>query len=362
MKFLLLGQNHASTMNSLKTGLEENGIEVLAISYDLYRSAYNNYDKIKCVYPAFLKSCPRILKGILWRFYSLKSLPWFKKNIRNADVVIYFSSPTFTLFYDATLESSYELRLIDKFVKRKYVWFTGSDIRNPETELSINPFFKRAWDNTKYEYRKLESVENSNRLQALFKMYNFKPIVWDMSVHINKSIFPEHVIVPHSSICEVISKTENKRIQIVHAPSAPVAKGSEYIISVIDQLKKVRNDFDFHLLQNISNNEYQRRLGDADILIDQIIWGSYGVASMQALQAGKAVVAYLSESNINDFFSDECPIINANPETLYQKLLELLDNKDLNQIKINGQKYYNKMHSPNVVAKKLLQVIRNCKF
>ena len=359
MRILLLGHNHASTMNSLKQGLDENGIEATAISYDLYRSVYNNYDKIKCVYPSYLQSVPRIIRGVLWRFYALNSLNWFKKNIKNADVVIYFSFPTFTLFYDETLKSSFELNLIDKLAKRKFVWFTGSDIRNPDIELKLSPYFKKIWNNPAYEYRASESADNSNRLQALFKKYDFIPIVWDMSYSINKSIFPEHLILPHSSASEIKNTAKNTRIQIVHAPSAPVAKGSEYIINTIDRLKKERDDFDFHLLQNISNKEYQQRLGEADILIDQIIWGAYGVAAMQALEVGKVVLAYLWESRIKEIFGADCPVINANPDTLYQKLNEVLDSKDLDSIKSRGQDYFKKLHSPSVVAKMLLDKIGN---
>ena len=359
MKILLLGHNHASTMNSLKIGLEEIGLEVTAISYDVYRTIYCNYDKIHCVYPGFIQSLPRVLRALLWRFYALKSLPWFKRKIKESDMVIYFSIPSYTLFYDHTFKSSYELKLIDKFVKKKYVWFTGSDIRNPEAELKIDPYFKLAWNDPAYEYRYKESAGNSNRLQALFKKYHFKPIVWDMSDSINRSIFLDHLIVPHASVSDTKISKETSRIQIVHAPSAPVAKGSHFISLAIERLKKERDDFDFHRLQNISNKEYQQRLGEADILIDQVIWGGYGVASQQALQVGKVVLAYLWDSRIKRIYGTDCPVINASPDTLYDKLKEVLDSNDLNEIKRRGQEFYNKMHSPKAVAQKLMEVIKN---
>ena len=80
---------------------------------------------------------------------------------------------------------------------------------------------------------------------------------------------------------------------------------------------------------------------------------------MQALQAGKVVLAYLWESRINRLFGPDCPIINANPDTLYDKLKEVLDSKDLNEIKRRGQEFYNKMHSPKAVAQKLMEAIKN---
>ena len=360
MKILLLGHNHASTMNSLKVGLEENGVDVRAISYDLNRSVYCNYSDIHCIYPSFLTSKKRILKGILWRFYATKSLIRLVFNLIRADVVINFSFPALQLFYDTSLQSSFELYLIDKCVKRKFVWFTGSDIRNPEIDLSINPYFKHAWENPGYEYRLSESAENSDRLQSLFKKYHFSAIVWDMSEFINKNIFLNHIIVPHASFLN-IPQTHNpsSKIRIVHAPSAPVAKGSNFIIPVIERLQKERNDFEFHLLQDISNKEYQLKLAEADVLIDQIIWGGYGVASMQALEAGKVVLAYLWESRINQIYGAHCPVVNVNPDTLYQKLNEILDSKDLDRIKRSGQDYYQNLHSPTVVAKMLLDKISN---
>ena len=358
MNILLLGANHASTMNSLKIGLDKAGVNCKALSLDLFRANYNNYDNIDCIIPNYVANKSAICKAFLWRFYLIFGIIGYIKKLVWADVVIYYSKPTFNLFRTKYLKFSIEIWLINFFVKKKYVWFTGSDIRDPEIELLINPFFKFAWGSADYEYKDYESTENSFCTQLIFSKYKFKAIVWEQYPFILSKLFNSYHIIPHASISKVSKLVIKKnKIKIVHAPSAPYAKGTFYVERALNKLLETRNDFEFVLLKNLSNNDYQKKLNEADILIDQLIWGAYGVAAYQALQSGKVVVAYLLETRVNDIYGQDCPIVNANIDSLYDVIKELLDNENLDFIKEKGKNYYAKMHAPLVVANKLLATL-----
>ena len=59
-----------------------------------------------------------------------------------------------------------------------------------------------------------------------------------------------------------------ERPVIIHAPSNPLTKGSDYIQEVMDELYKEGLDFEFQLIQNLPNNELLPILSNADIVID----------------------------------------------------------------------------------------------
>ena len=111
----------------------------------------------------------------------------------------------------------------------------------------------------------------------------------------------------------------------------------------------------------MSNQEYQETLGKADILIDQMIWGSYGVAAQQALQSGKVVVGYLLEDRVEKIFENNCPIVNATIDTLFTTLTSLLDKEDLDDMEQKSVLYYERLHTPLAVAKRLINVIDKSK-
>ncbi len=68
-------------------------------------------------------------------------------------------------------------------------------------------------------------------------------------------------------------------------------------MKAVEKLKEKNIPFEFKLLKNIPNEEYQQLVMEADIYVDQLIWGGYGVAAQQALQMGKVVVAYMTPND-----------------------------------------------------------------
>jgi hypothetical protein len=358
MRVLILGNNYASIVNSMAIGFDQAAIKHKAISFEMATSPYNIYTKIyKCYHLNNKVGSKRKFFQIIGFVNCLFQL--FTKSIW-ATHLIYFSNPT--LFPLNSKFVKWELAILNYFIKKKYVFFVGSDVRNTNTELSINPMFNLAWNNPNYEY-KFESELQSNTIQELYRKYNFIPLVWDMYAHINKSIFNSYISCPYPSVNlqPVVANTQttNPKVLIVHSPSAPIAKGTSFVLQAIEALKKTDdNKFEFVLLQNISNEAYQDYLNRADILIDQLIWGAYGVAAIQAMQKGVAVVCYLSPEKLNTIYGVDCPIINATPNNLATVLQQTINNSAQLQItKQQSINYYNAMHAPKAVAQKLAAAI-----
>ena len=347
---LLLGFNYGSVMNSLVVGFLQEQIPVYAITFDSNIVLGNKYDKIFCVFKKKPNNKISLnIKRIIGLIILLYRILW-------ADVIhIYYDSGIFN--------NRMELRFFKFFRrKKKFITFLGSEIRNPEVGLKVNPYYHLAYNDPNYEY-KHESLENSNAIQSAFAKADFKPIVWDVDIYLNKRFFPTYYIVPHASINETggHSETDDNKpgpILIVHAPTAPIAKGSKYIIEAIEQLQERGiKDFEFKILKGLSNEDYQQYLRNADILVDQIIWGAYGISSAQALEYGKIVVCYLLEESVKNNFGLDCPIRNATVDNLADVLEQLIANKNcLKELRTASINYYKKMHAPEVVAQRMLAV------
>ncbi|HET7643643.1 MAG TPA: glycosyltransferase [Nitrososphaeraceae archaeon] len=340
-KVLLYGTNYASVINSLAIGFKRINIPVKSISFDYKRSSYNNYSEIKCIctdnHPGRVKLHLYKIKGLL---ILIRYLLW-------CDVVHIYGSSSKPFYW-----------LIAKLAKFKFVTFVGSDIRVPEVELNSNPFFKYAYYNKGYEYKK-ESNNDANSIVQYLTSLNYRFIVWDTEIFIDRKITTKVGIVPHASVNNpqngFIIKTEtDKKVLIIHSPTAPIAKGTEFVMKAIKKIKEKNLPFEFKLLKNLPNEEYQQLLMEADIYIDQLIWGGYGVAAQQALQMGIVVVAYITPERLN-IYGDNSPVQNANIHNLAEVLERLIRDSELRkQISKKSVLYFQNVHQPDNVAKKML--------
>ena len=62
----------------------------------------------------------------------------------------------------------------------------------------------------------------------------------------------------------------------------------------------------------------------ADIFIDQLILGSYGMSSIEAMSFGKPVMTYIMPKVFEAGLPNECPIVNTNPTNLEGNLIALI--------------------------------------
>lgn len=338
-KIFLFGSNCASVMNNLCLGFKENNQKVKAISFDFKRSPYNNFDKITCV---CTDNDPGRLKLY---FYKLKGLLMLIRWLLWSDVV--------HVYGNISKLSYWVISLLGKY---KFITFVGSDIRVPEIELAKNSYFKYAYENPDYEYKSEINNHTSDILKYLRKLkFNF--IVWEVDIFINEEFLSHTARVPHASTINlnVQEAPAQKKIPlIVHSPTAPVAKGTPFVLAAIEKLKSKNIPFEFILLKNLPNNEYQQALAKADIYLDQFIWGAYGVAAQQAMQMGKVVVNYLTPHRI-EMYGPDCPIQNATIDNLPDVLENLILNTEERQrIAAASIKYYEQQHKPSAVAKKML--------
>lgn len=79
-------------------------------------------------------------------------------------------------------------------------------------------------------------------------------------------------------------------------------------------------------------------------MIDQLLTGSYGVAAVEALAAGRLVVGNV-HPDVRDRIADDVPIIDATPDTLESVLKDVLDDSEKYlEIAARGPEFVRKWH------------------
>lgn len=254
------------------------------------------------------------------------------------------------------LYKNIDVLILKLFKKKIFIEFWGSDIRLYDIEKKRNKFFIS--DNIINQEEKIKRLE-------FWSSITDSVIVSDHSLNVFlKPYFKNIYVVGQRIEIEQFTPkypdTNNKVPLIVHAPSSKSTKGTEFVNKAIEKLKDNDNlSFQYHEVYNMSHEEAMEVYSKADIVIDQLLIGSYGIFACECMALGKPVICYILDENIASY-GDEFPIINANPETIYEVLKDLI----LSPIKRNtiGKKsrlYAEKVHDSKVVAKKLKTIYEN---
>jgi glycosyltransferase involved in cell wall biosynthesis len=149
--------------------------------------------------------------------------------------------------------------------------------------------------------------------------------------------------------------TMPKKPLILHAPTNPAFKGTACIERAIEKLRAT-HEFEYRRIEKMDHEQAVALYKEADIIVDQIHCGSYGLLSVESMALGKPVVAYIRPDLIPSFPS-EPPIINANPDTIYEQIKMLLDNPEHRYERGGaGRIYAEKYHAIDVIGDKLLAI------
>ncbi len=144
-----------------------------------------------------------------------------------------------------------------------------------------------------------------------------------------------------------IKERKNTKIKILHSPTNRKFKGTDKIISVINDIEKERQ-IEFVLAENMDRAEVLKIKSECDIAIDQVggeMGGSgYGKNSIENLSMGIPTLTEFSDDYLK--FIENNPFIHSTIDTLKDNLIRLIDNKSLRKdISVKGRMWVEKYHS-----------------
>jgi hypothetical protein len=144
-------------------------------------------------------------------------------------------------------------------------------------------------------------------------------------------------------------------IRVVHAPTNRDIKGTSHIIKVIDRLRSEGMPLELVLVENLPHDEAMEVYKTAEIVVDDILQGPYGIFAMECMALGKPVLGRIDPS-LSQYYPG-LPIISTTPETLHHDLMQLaLDRQRRKDLGIKGREYIEKNHDSGMIAAQLVSL------
>ena len=169
---------------------------------------------------------------------------------------------------------------------------------------------------------------------------------------------PEAEVIPPGIDLKAVTPqppSGRTRPVIVHAPSSRRRKGTEHVIAACEGL-----DADLQIVEGLHHDEAIHVYRDADIVVDQLNAGWYGLFAIECMALGKPVVTFLHEEAVRrteEAFGVAVPIVSATIETLRDQLEALVaDAAERHRLGLASRAYVERVHDIERIADRLLDV------
>ncbi|PHZ84840.1 glycosyltransferase [Paremcibacter congregatus] len=283
------------------------------------------------------------------KFHKFKTIVDFiEKATTECSLIHYHSS---NIFY-RELHWLYEGRKFTRAEIPMLLSFGGGDARPLKIANNKNRFF----------YKEPNIVKDfiiSARYFSWSKNIKYAatdPEMTDYAMPYFEKIFPFRQPVDLTEItCNVPAK-ENDYPIFLHIPTEPKVKGTEEIVAAVKQLKEDGFHFEFRLKRQLTQQEVYNEIQHCDVYIDELKCGSHGVTAVETMASGKPTITYIREDLV-DKFPKELPIVNANPETIYDVMRGLIMSHSMrHEIGLASRSYVEKYHDLLVVCDDLIGI------
>ena len=147
--------------------------------------------------------------------------------------------------------------------------------------------------------------------------------------------------------------SDRTRPVILHAPTSRRRKGTEHVVTACNGL-----DAELVLVEGLHHAEAFERYRQADIVVDQLNSGWYGMLAIECMALGKPVVGHLHEEaarQSEEAFGTRVPIVRASKDDLRARLEALVASADeRRRLGAASRAYAERVHDLEQVTDRLL--------
>lgn len=271
----------------------------------------------------------------------------FEEARRSFDVFHFHGNRSFIWRDFPGLPSFWDLPLLKALGKKVFFTFHGSDIRlkSMDTELYEWSYYKFAdvpcdEDGIKRRRDLIQSYADGTFVCSLLDLPFTPHSVW-------------HPLAIDLSEWPVVGPIRERKPRVLHPWKDNPAKGTSFIRDGLAQLEAEGVQFDVVYLDRMSHIDAKKELAQADVVVDKVVAGTYGVVSLEAMACGKPTVAQL-EAPVTERLPD-LPVQNCNPTTFAEMMRRLLADPELRaDLGRRGRAFVERHHDHLTVATWLL--------
>jgi len=169
---------------------------------------------------------------------------------------------------------------------------------------------------------------------------------------------PEAEVVPPGidlSAIEPVPPRADGPVRVAHAALSRRRKGTELVVAACDEL-----GLELDVIENVRHDEVGLRLARADIVVDQLNSGWYGLFAIEAMAHAKPVVGYIHDeaaTRTAAAFGVEVPILRTTKETLATDLRTLAGSDEERRLRgAAGRAYVKRVHDADRMADRLIDI------
>lgn len=160
------------------------------------------------------------------------------------------------------------------------------------------------------------------------------------------------------SLHPTCSPPSRARVRIAHAPTWPEGKGTQHVVEAVRALFDEGLPVELDLIEGVSHEQCRTRMADADIVVDQLLDGSPGAVTYEALHSGRAVVVNTCRAYLDTLPGAPPPVHHATPDTVRDVLRGLVLDGALRATQ-GGPDWVRAHHDHRVQARVLAKLYRN---
>jgi len=175
--------------------------------------------------------------------------------------------------------------------------------------------------------------------------------------------WPEYDVVPPAIVLrdwEPSPIEPGDVLRIAHAPSKRAVKGTEAVLAAVESLRARGAPVELDLIEGVPNREARLRYAAADVVVDQLRVGWYGMFAIESMALAKPVVVHLdadAAAETEEAFGLELPLVRADEGSLEDVLAGLVEVREqLPELGGRSREYVERVHAHTAVARRVLEI------
>ena len=175
--------------------------------------------------------------------------------------------------------------------------------------------------------------------------------------------WPEYDVVPPAIVLDDWHPSPaepGEPLRVAHAPSKRAVKGTAAVLAAVDSLRSRGAPIELDLIEGVPHREARLRYAAADVVVDQLRIGWYGMFAIESMALAKPVVVHLDEEAVvetEEAFGLSVPLVRADERSLEEVLATLVEMRpELPELGRRSREYVERVHAHTAVARRVLRI------